>query len=78
MWEYGACMEVELNCFFNFFLFLFLVLVSRTVRYRITYVIKKINDAEIENNRRQKQSATLRASTNVTDTDMYFNEKSVD
>ena len=71
-------MEVELNCFFNFFLFLFLVLVSRTVRYRITYVIKKINDAEIENNRRQKQSATLRASTNVTDTDMYFNEKSVD
>ena len=71
-------MEVELNCFFSFFLFLFLVLVSRTVRYRITYVIKKINDAEIENNRRQKQSATLRASTNVTDTDMYFNEKSVD
>ena len=72
-------MEVELNCFSSFlFLFLFLVLVSRTVRYRITYVIKKINDAEIENNRRQKQSATLRASTNVTDTDMYFNEKSVD
>ena len=74
-------MEVELNCFlFLFFvLFLFLVLVSRTVRYRITYVIKKINDAEIENNRRQKQSATrLRASTNVTDTDMYFNEKSME
>ena len=74
-------MEVELNCFFSFFLvflFLFLVLVSRTVRYRITYVIKKINDAEIEINRRQKQSATLRACTNVTDTDMYFNEKSVD
>ena len=74
-------MKVELNCFFIcffVFLFLFLVLVSRTVRHRITYVIKKINDAEIENNRRQKQSATLRASMNVTDTDMYFNEKSVD
>ena len=50
-------MEVELNCF----VFLFLVLVIRAVRYRRSglYVIKEINDAEIENNRRQKQSATL-------------------
>ena len=43
------------------FLFFVLVLVSRAVRYRRSglYVIKEINDAEIENNRHQKQSATL-------------------